>query len=208
MVIEKIVIIVTVLSAAVAAQTAPCVRKVFVTGHQVHAIAWANKHLAKETCMIPVDRIEDAEAILELEPDPKIIGPVIPQVKHSSDDFWVNCSSDSKGSYCSDSEGNLLETNCSYGRNREIVCSSYYGPNPARAVGQVGYALMYKLFLQNVALAYVYDRNHHLLWSFTGRKPWETALAQGMKCLRGSHMTGYPYNKMGNKGKSDTCPPS
>jgi hypothetical protein len=54
--------------------------------------------------------------------------------------------------------------------------------------------------------AFVFDKRGHLLWKFTGIKPWEIALAQGMNCLKGTHMNGWPYNKLGNKGKSDTCP--
>ena len=44
------------------------IRKVYVTGTKKHEIGWARKHLARHSCLRPTDNIQEADAILDLEP--------------------------------------------------------------------------------------------------------------------------------------------
>lgn len=159
----------------------PC-EKVFVTGTQLHEIAWAlrgdglDNNLYKRTCMQPVSDAKDADAILDIEIDPKLV----PNVNRNPDSagYWVNCSSDARGSFCSDSAGYMLMTNCS-----ARGCSSYYGPNPAIVLTQaVGDALR-QWAGSTAAWGYLFStKDHHLIWKYQGVGQWHMDLTKYSEC--------------------------
>ena len=172
-----------------------CLRKVFVTGRQVVAVAWANDNLATRTCLIPVATPEEAEAILVLEPDGTRLS------KSDSEAYSVNCYSRGGTARCVDSDGMELSTSCS-SRPGNVVCSSYYGPSMASAVGEIGRALV-NYALRNSANSYLYNKAGKLIYSYTGSFPWNTKLAEAMKCRTGFVHSTYRHIP---KENSDSCP--
>ena len=105
-----------------------------------------------------------------------------------SDGYWVNCSVDRRGSYCLDSNGYSLYTNCT-----ASGCSSYYGPDPGLAlINLVGSALV-KSSDEAAGWAYLYSaKDHKLLWKYEGLGPWHYDLAKYSEC---AHNWGTPVCK-------------
>ena len=174
-----------------------CVRKVFVTGRQTIAVSWANDNLATKTCMQPVSTPDEAEAILDLEPDRE----PLTKVQYQPDDsgYSVQCSGSVGATRCVDTNGQELSTSCT-GSNGQVVCSSYYGPSLVSAIGEVGRAIV-NYSLRNSASAHMFDKNGKLIWSYTGSFPWQCRLAEQMKCK-----TVPCYKPSKYKANSDTCP--
>jgi hypothetical protein len=174
----------------------PC-QKVFVTGVQQHEIAWAlkgegiNNNLYKNTCMTPVTNAADADAILDLEADPRMAGQTERRIaareaEMSSPDFWVSCSSNASGSYCYDSRGYMLQTSCN-----DSGCSSYYGPNPGIVLVQAIGDLWMAKIEASAAWGYMWTaKDHRLIWKFEGYSPWHYDLAKYSECDHKAHSGG------------------
>src|ERR1019366_4729520 len=77
-----------------------CVRKVFVTGRQTIAVSWANDNLAAKTCMQPVSTPDEAEVILDLEPDREPLTKV--QYQPGDSGYSVQCSGSVGATRCVD----------------------------------------------------------------------------------------------------------
>src|SRR5258708_3920229 len=99
----------------------PCVRKVFVTGRQSVAVAWANDNLSKKTCMVAVATPDEADVILDLEPN---IQPMTKLEYEPGDPgYFVQCSGTASHTRCVDANGTELSSSCSFGRNGQVECS-------------------------------------------------------------------------------------
>jgi len=174
----------------------PC-QKVFVTGSQVHEIAWALKgdglenNLYKKTCMQPVADASKADAILDVELDPKVARTTEKRIRDrenavATGSFWVSCSSDSRGSYCIDSTGYALETSCN-----AHGCSTYYGPDVAgTALQLIGDALS-AWSEQRSAWAFMFSaKDHKLIWKYEGLGPWHDDLTKYSECPKSAATYG------------------
>lgn len=174
----------------------PC-QKVFVTGIQAHEIAWAlqgeglKNNLYKKTCMQPVEDASKADAILDIELDPKAVGMTQQRIRNretavANGDFWVSCRSDPRGSYCIDSTGYSLETSCN-----ARGCSSYYGPNlGVTAVQLIGDALS-AWAERSSAWAYMYSaKDHALIWKYEGLGTWHADLTKYSECPKSAATYG------------------
>lgn len=152
----------------------PC-EKVFVTGAQTHEIAWAlrgaglKNNLYRHTCQEPVAKASEAAAILDLEFNPDFSPANLSKEQDErldSPSYFVSCSTNGNGSFCSDSDGNILVTNCS-----DSGCSSYYGPNPISTALDLVNAALTAHFARTSAWAYLFSAKHHrLLWKYAGIK--------------------------------------
>jgi len=176
----------------------PC-QKVFVTGTQTHEIAWAltgeglNNNLYRNTCMQPVSDASKADAILDVEIDPKVAGATEARIRDRenaivSGNYWVSCSSNRNGSSCSDSTGNMLVTSCN-----THGCSTYYGPNPLLvATNLLGDAIS-AWAERSAGWGYLYDaKDHHLIWKYEGNGQWHADLATYSQCKKKAGQWG-PY---------------
>jgi hypothetical protein len=168
----------------------PC-EKVFITGTQTHEIAWAldgtglKNNLYKHTCLEPVARPEDAQAILDIEIDPTVAASLDARIasrERALEDgaYAVTCSSNINGAECSDSAGNISVVSCD-----ARGCSSYYGPNPLVAVSNlIGDALV-AWAGKSAAWAYLRDaKTHELQWQYTGVGEWHDDIPQYSECHR------------------------
>jgi hypothetical protein len=166
----------------------PC-QKVFVTGTQAYAVAWANKNLAEKTddCIIPVASTGEAEAILVLNCNPKLVGaadyPVCPgkpsEQGAESSDFYVTCNSVGGFETCEDSDGNEYYSDCFWNRFGGISCSFGSGPSPLHALS----AALATALLKNSAWAYLFDKGtHKLLWSYKGTGVWSGGIELDADC--------------------------
>jgi hypothetical protein len=178
----------------------PC-QRVFVTGSQAHEIAWALKgeglknNLYRTTCMQPVANASDADAILDVEPDPRLEGPLMDkrlmarENSIASGDFWVSCNSTSSGSYCRDSMGYALETSCN-----ERGCSSYYGPDISATIGDIVSILLQAWAVKVDAWAYLFSaKDHKLIWKYEGdgRRNWHGTLTDDSGCPKRTGTSGH-----------------
>lgn len=173
-------------------RTIPCER-VFVTGTQTHEIAWAlqGDNLRRLTCMQPVRKPEEADAILDIEIDPKTSGMTERRIRDREDavasgNYWVDCRSDARGGYCLDSSGYALETACD-----SRGCSSYYGPSgPTVALQAIGDALV-SWSEQRSAWAYMFtSKGHELIWKYEGVGTWRDDLQAHAQCQHKSFVMG------------------
>lgn len=172
--------------------TVPC-QKVFVTGSQVHEIAWALKgnglenNLYKHTCLEPVPRPGAATAVLDLEWDPKFnpVGLAAQAAARRKEelenpDYFVTCSSFGGSVSCTDGEGNVLETNC----DAAGYCTSYYGPGLGKLASELVDAWVMHLASTD-AWVYLFSRQGHtLLYKNTGQGMygWWGTLSRNMGC--------------------------
>ena len=166
----------------------PC-QKVFVTGTQIHEIEWALKgdgldnNLYKSTCLEPVTEASKADAILDIELDPKVAGATEGRIQDrenaiASGNFWVSCNSDVRGSYCIDSSGYALQTSCN-----DYGCSSYYGPSVAvTAMQAIGDAIS-AWAERSAGWGYLFStRDHKLIWKYEGNGQWHYDLTKYSEC--------------------------
>jgi len=185
----------------------PC-QKVFLTGTQKHEIAWAlrgdglKNNLYKNTCQQPVSDPAEADAILDIEYDPKQVVDEAARERREfyrntqSNDYSVICSSTMGHSYCRDSQGYALYTDCT-----DRGCSSYYGPDPVQEIGNVLFnvldELSYKLdkhFEDTSAWGYMFStKDHHMIWKYEGMVgTWHYDLTKYAQC---QHPLGKPVCK-------------
>lgn len=178
----------------------PC-QKVLVTGSQAHEIAWAltgdglKNNLYKKTCMQPVSDASKADAILDIELDPKVSGNTEKRIDQRvqaresalvSGNFWVSCKSDMRGSYCIDSTGYSLETSCN-----ESGCSTYYGPNPTLTLVQMIGDAITAWVERSAAWAYLFStKDHTLIWKYEGVGQWHDDLTKYSRCPRSAATYG------------------
>lgn len=150
----------------------PC-QRVFVTGHQIKAVQWADKHLFETTCMVPVANPSSATAVLVLEPAPGITPGYGAVPNEESETYWVDCYSSVDSVTCNDSDGRQETTTCYEDKWGGVVCKSYSGD----LLGDIA-ALLKNAMLKNEAYAYLYaTKTHALLWKYeyTDSKSFLTA---------------------------------
>lgn len=167
----------------------PC-EKVFVTGTQKAAIAWALKgeglknRLYERTCQEPVPSPAQASAILDIEPDQNLVEANEEKagIKRDTGDgsYFVTCSSSLSGYYCEDSDGYVLSASC-VGQN----CATYYGPDPLAQGLQALDQILEKHLLATDAWAYLFStKDHKLLWKYEGAGVWDFNLAKSSACRK------------------------
>ncbi len=171
----------------------PC-EKVFVTGTQVHEITWAlrgtglQNNLYKYTCQEPVARVEDADAILDLEWDPKFSPQSLARDRRemleerekemANGTVYVSCSSNAKGSVCTDSQGNMLESSCN-----SSGCSTYAGPNSLLAIVGALATSYTEHLAATEAFVYLFSaRDHKLIWKDQSIGTWWDDLGHRAAC--------------------------
>ena len=178
----------------------PC-QKVFITGTQTHEIAWAlngegtDNNLYKHTCLEPVSKPEDAQAVLDIEMDPKIAGALDARLaarERAVQDgtYSVTCSSGARGASCSDSAGNISVVSCS-----SRGCSSYVGPNPLIvATNLIGDALVHWAEV-SAGWGYLWNaKTHELIWKYEGDGQWHADLTKYSECKKRSKWGTAPEN--------------
>lgn len=133
------------------------IRNVYIVGTQYNAVVWAYKHLSENTCLTPVQDPGRADAILQL------YNPVADARQYDSPSLTVSCTSSRNTSTCTDSDGNMMTTTCD-----AAGCSSFYGPNPMHAVGQLLTSWIENASYQGEARLYTTDRK--LLWQSVDQK--------------------------------------
>ncbi len=138
------------------------IRTVYITGSQYNGVAWAYKHIAEASCLVPTTDLSKADAILD------IVSNTAPNSaadsEGQSDSIVVTCSSGIGSSSCIDSDGNELDTLCDGAGN----CSSYYGPSPVAAAlhGLAGWAR--GAWYQSEAILYTPDKK--IIWRSDAQK--------------------------------------
>ncbi len=134
------------------------IHSVYVMGRHYNAVVWAYKHLAEWTCLTPVLDPTKADAILELY-SPGAESPSQADTAPLS----VSCSSNGGSSFCTDSDGNMMDTTCT-----SNGCTSYYGPNPAHEIGQALSSWIANASYQGEAR--IYTSEYKLLWRSSDQK--------------------------------------
>jgi len=151
------------------------IRKVYISGSKKHEVRWAKKRLSRFTCLTPVDSVEQADAILDLEPidyrpptemerDPS--GAVVCRDKTTASDSKLTCS---------DFTGSGTRVHCRTGANGDTTCTAYYLDTVAfeNALGALADwtaakadTHAYVLSKQGGKLLWDYDESTHaILWS-------------------------------------------
>lgn len=177
----------------------PCER-VFVTGTQKREIAWALKgnglknNLYRNTCQEPVSDPSNADAILDIEYDEKIIeehaAAVTLKRRTDAQNYYVTCRSDAAGYVCVDSEGYELDTSCK-GAN----CTSSYGPSTYAVVDSLMQGLRNHIE-KTMAWGYLFSvKDHKLLWKYeSDTGAWSIDLGKYSACkhIWGTHFCKPP----------------
>jgi hypothetical protein len=159
------------------------IRKVYVTGHNVGQVEWADNKFPqnKGSCVKPVSTPEEADAILQIEP--AFIENEAP-VDYQSP-TWVSCTSSTHSTHCLDSSGYAMDTSCFADRRGNLTCTSSYGPDLGAAI----ISALQESARRSVVNVYLYSKDgKHLLWSqikgSTTFHTWADALNKAVGCVQ------------------------
>lgn len=144
------------------------VRKVYLTGTKTHAIKWAKKRLSQFTCVEPVDTLNAADAILDLEP----VNAPAPIESTTDSTGIITCrardGANTSEISCSDASGVTERIRCQTKPNGDVVCrSSYFNPtvgqdallNLANALGASAETHAYLLNKDSKKVLWDYDES-------------------------------------------------
>lgn len=171
------------------------IRKVFVTGMKKHGVSWARKRLGCFTCVESVNTIEEADAILDLEP---VEPPASVEIANDPTGV-VTCRSrsgpESSEVSCSDSDGATEKVVCHTTATGDTTCRSYYldlAPlenalyNSAQRSAAAAQTHAYLLNKDNKKVLWEYDESlpwHQSLFH-PARDSWEGQLKYAVGCAK------------------------
>jgi hypothetical protein len=134
------------------------IHTVYIMGDQYKGVAWAYKHIAEETCLIPTTDALKADAILEVRRQ------WVPQSTKQEIPATVSCTTTGGAIECTDSSGGEMTIDCP----NNGPCDSMYGPGfYGAATGGFNEAISTRW---DESDALIYTMDHKLLWSSETQK--------------------------------------